>query len=83
MENKKMLHMSQVYTLPRDGSTHPQSGGASLTGLRPLSFKERGLGGELIDRLELINFIIMHNTYLLIQPWNSEIGRLEKIPPRG
>jgi len=40
-------------------STHP---------LRPLSFKERGLGGELIDRLELINFIIMHNMYLLIQP---------------
>ena len=34
----------------------------------PLSFKERGLGGELIDRLELINFIIMHNMYLLIQP---------------
>jgi hypothetical protein len=40
-------------------STHP---------LRPLSFKERGLGGELIDSLELINFIIMHNMYLLIQP---------------
>jgi hypothetical protein len=47
---------------------------AILTGLRPLSFKERlcpatdgGLGGELIDRLELIKLIIMHNMYLLIQ----------------
>jgi hypothetical protein len=38
-----------------------ETGSASLTGLRPLSFKERGLGGELIDRLELINFVIMHN----------------------
>jgi len=51
----------RAYLNLKEGAVSKNEISASLTGLRPLSFKERGLGGELIDRLELINFIIMHN----------------------
>jgi hypothetical protein len=51
---KKMYYYKYLWCK----ATHP---------LRPLPFKERGLGGELIDRQELIDSIIMHDMYLMIQ----------------